>query len=151
MAVKGGRQLARHLIELAKKLDSGEVLRAGFLEGAIAEPDGAPVALVAAANEFGRPEKNQPPRPFFRQAIAENGKRWANGLGKQIKRGASLEDALSVTGAFVKSDIQDSISSLMSPPLSPNTRKKSAKQGFDKPLVDSGHMLGSVDYEVRQE
>lgn len=58
--LKGGEALAKKLKELADKLGDGGTLRVGFIEGAT-YPDGTPVALVAAANEFGRPDKNQPP------------------------------------------------------------------------------------------
>jgi len=149
-AVKGGDRVSRRLRELAERLDTGEILRAGFLEGAT-YPDGTSVPLVAAANEFGDPAMNRPPRPFFRDAIAANGKRWAKGLGKLIHAGNSTERALALTGEVVRADIQDSIRKFTSPPLSPRTRKKSAKAGFDKPLIDTAHMINSVDYEVRKD
>lgn len=147
MAVQGGDALERKLAELAANLASGQVLRAGFLEGAT-YPDGTPVATIAAANEFGRPENNQPPRPFFRQAIAENRGRWAKGLGALIAQGKPIEQALLLTGEVVKGDIQASIRELVSPELSPVTV---AKKGFDKPLIDSSHMINSTGHEVRQE
>ncbi len=149
-AVKGGDRVSRRLRELAERLDTGEILRAGFLEGAT-YPDGTSVPLVAAANEFGDPAMNRPPRAFFRDAIAANGKRWAKGLGKLIHAGNSTDKALALTGEVVRADIQDSIRKFATPPLSPNTRKKSATAGFDKPLIDTGHMLNSVDYEVRKD
>ncbi len=147
MAVQGGDALERKLAELAAELANGKVLRAGFLEGA-PYPDGEPVATIAAANEFGRPENNQPPRPFFRQAIAKNRDRWAKRLGALILQGKPNEQALLLTGEVVKGDIQASIRELVSPELSPVTV---AKKGFDKPLILTSHMLRSVDYEVRQE
>lgn len=149
-AVKGGDRVSKYLRDLANRLDDNEVLRAGFLEGAT-YPDGTPVATVAAANEFGDPAANRPPRQFFRDAIAANGKRWAKGLGKLIHAGNSVENALMLTGEVVRGDIQDSIRKFTSPPLSPNTRKKSAKAGFDKPLIDTTQMINSADYEVRKD
>lgn len=149
-AMKGGDRVSKYLRDLASRLDDNEVLRAGFLEGAT-YPDGTPVPLVAAANEFGDPAANRPPRPFFRDAIAANGKRWAKGLGKLIHAGNSVENALMLTGEVVRGDIQESIRKFTSPPLSPNTRKKSAKAGFDKPLIDTTQMINSVDYEVRKD
>lgn len=147
MAVQGGDALERKLAELAAELANGKVLRAGFLEGAT-YPDGEPVATIAAANEFGRPENNQPPRPFFRQAIVKNRERWARGLGAMILQGKTIEQALLLTGEVVTGDIQASIRELVSPELSPVTI---AKKGFDKPLIETSHMLNSTGYEVRQE
>lgn len=146
MAVSGGDKLNRRLAELAAKLGNGELLRVGFLEGAT-YPDGEPVATIAAANEFGRPENNQPPRPFFRNAIARKKERWAKALGSQIKQGKTVEQAMLLVGEVVKGDIQASIRELNSPPLSPVTV---ARKGFDKPLIDTSHMLNSVDSEVRK-
>lgn len=48
----GGSALESKLREIAEKIGAPKTLRVGFLEGAT-YPDGTPVALVAAANEFG--------------------------------------------------------------------------------------------------
>lgn len=148
MAVTGGDALRRHLEQLAQRLGNGEILRAGFLEGATYPDSGEPVATIAAANEFGRPENNQPPRPFFRLAIAKNRNRWANGLGKLILQGQPAEQALALTGEVVRGDIQASIRELRDPALAPSTV---ASKGFDKPLIDTSHMINSVAYEVKKE
>ncbi|MFW8236138.1 hypothetical protein ACOID8_31695, partial [Klebsiella pneumoniae] len=50
--MSGGDKLMEHLQSIAKGLSSGDDLKVGFLEGA-KYPDGTPVALVAATNEFG--------------------------------------------------------------------------------------------------
>lgn len=147
MAVTGGDKLERRLAEIAAQLGAGKTLRVGFLEGAT-YPDGEPVATIAAANEFGRPESNQPPRPFFRNAIADNRERWAKGFGVLLQQGRPVDQALALTGEVIRSDIQGSIRKLTDPPLADYTV---AKKGFDKPLIDTSHMLNSVDYEVRDE
>ncbi|KAG1305014.1 hypothetical protein G6F62_015645 [Rhizopus arrhizus] len=72
---KGGDALMARLKEIADKAGQGGTLRVGFLENA-KYPDGTPVAMVAAINEFGRPDHNQPPRPFFRRMIEEKHKGW---------------------------------------------------------------------------
>ncbi|PND34535.1 hypothetical protein C1I89_10135 [Achromobacter pulmonis] len=142
---KGGQALARRLEEMAKKLGDGGSLRVGFLEGAT-YPDGTPVALVAAVNEFGRPDRNQPPRPFFRSMIAEKQKGWPRALGAVAKNNDyDIDKALGQMGEGIKGQLQESIRELDSPALSPVTV---ARKGFEKPLVDTGHMMNSVDYEV---
>ncbi len=50
--MSGGDKLMEHLQSIAKGLSSGDDLKVGFLEGS-KYPDGTPVALVAATNEFG--------------------------------------------------------------------------------------------------
>lgn len=143
--LKGGEALARKLKELADKLGDGGTLRVGFIEGA-SYPDGTPVALVAAANEFGRPDHNQPPRPFFRGMIAEKSKSWSKALGALARNNDyDIDRTLGQMGDGIKGQLQASIQKLDSPPLAPSTVKR---KGFAKPLVDTGHMLNSVDYEV---
>ncbi|CAB3664482.1 hypothetical protein LMG26696_03548 [Achromobacter pulmonis] len=145
VGLKGGQALVRRLEEMAKKLGDGGSLRVGFLEGAT-YPDGTPVALVAAVNEFGRPERNQPPRPFFRSMIAEKQKDWPRALGAVAKNNDyDIDKTLGQMGEGIKGQLQESIRSLDSPPLAPVTV---ARKGFAKPLVDTGHMMNSVDYEV---
>ncbi|KAK54021.1 hypothetical protein L576_2353 [Bordetella bronchiseptica OSU054] len=135
----------RRLEDMAKKMGDGGSLRVGFLEGAT-YPNGTPVALVAAVNEFGRPDRNQPPRPFFRTMIAEKQKNWPRALGAVAKNSDyDIDKTLGQMGEGIKGQLQESIQQLDSPALSPVTV---ARKGFEKPLVDTGHMMNSVDYEV---
>lgn len=119
-------------------------LKAGFLEGAT-YPDGTPVPMVAATNEFGNPANNQPPRPYFRNAIAEHEGEWQEAMATLIENGGDTRDVLSLLGEIIVDDIKESIRQLDSPPLSPVTI---ARKGFDKPLIDTSNMLNSVSYEV---
>ena len=121
-------------------------LKAGFLEGAT-YPDGTPVPMVAATNEFGNPANNQPPRPYFRNAIAEHEGEWREAMATLIENGGDPRDALSLLGEIIVDDIKESIRQLDSPPLSPVTI---ARKGFDKPLIDTSNMLNSVSYEVSE-
>ncbi|WP_313449686.1 hypothetical protein [Atlantibacter hermannii] len=142
----GGDALERNLAEMAEKLGEGKVLRVGFLENAT-YPDGQQVAMVAAANEFGNPANNQPPRPFFRNMIADNKDTWPDDIGR-IAQATDFdgEQTLGLMGEHIKGQLQQSIRELMEPPLSPVTIEK---KGFDKPLIGTGHMLNSVDYDIR--
>ncbi|WP_050450478.1 hypothetical protein [Bordetella bronchiseptica] len=145
VSLKGGEALVRRLEDMAKKMGDGGSLRVGFLEGAT-YPNGTPVALVAAVNEFGRPDRNQPPRPFFRTMIAEKQKNWPRALGAVAKNSDyDIDKTLGQMGEGIKGQLQESIQQLDSPALSPVTV---ARKGFEKPLVDTGHMMNSVDYEV---
>lgn len=142
----GGDALERKLAEMAEKLGEGKVLRVGFLENAT-YPDGQQVAMVAAANEFGNPANNQPPRPFFRNMIADNKDNWSDDIGRIAQAtDFDAEQTLGLMGEHIKGQLQQSIRELMEPPLSPVTIEK---KGFDKPLIDTGHMLNSVDYDIR--
>lgn len=143
----GGEALERKLRELAEKLGDGKVLRVGFLEGAPYEKNGTPVATVAASNEFGNPANNQPPRPFFRRMIADKSPDWGDDLANLAEaENFDIDTLMGRMGEHVKGQLQESIREFTEPELSPVTI---AKKGFSKPLIDTSHMLNSVDYEVK--
>lgn len=174
--LKGGAKLDAALERLARKLERGGTLKVGFLEGAT-YPDGTPVAMVAAIQNFGAPARGIPPRPFFTNMIAEKSERWASALAAMLKRNDwDLDKTLNQMGAGIKGQLQQAIVDTNAPPLSAITlmlrkmryenpdlevtgatvgeaaRRVAAGESYadapTKPLVDSSHMLNSVDYEV---
>ncbi|HBC2001469.1 TPA: hypothetical protein ACHT5R_001678 [Citrobacter freundii] len=136
------------LDEIANSL-SDKQLKVGFIDGAT-YPDGTPVAMVAATNEYGNPANNQPPRPFFRNAIAAHETEWSEDIARGLGKGIELEHVLSVVGEKIAGDVVQSISSLMDPPLSAATiaSRKSKGNESTKPLVDTKVMIRDVHYEV---
>ncbi|EKY2102253.1 hypothetical protein QNX20_004060 [Cronobacter sakazakii] len=136
------------LNNVEKQLDSKQ-LKVGFIDGAT-YPDGTSVAMVATTNEYGRPEHNQPPRPFFRNAIANHESEWTDAIARGLRAGIDVNQVLEAVGAKVQGDIQESIAQLMDPPLSPATIKARKSKGNNsvKPLVDTKVMIGDVNYEV---
>ncbi|WP_423786270.1 hypothetical protein [Klebsiella aerogenes] len=50
-------------------------------------------------------------------------------------------------GEIIKGQLQNSIRQLTDPPLAQSTIEQ---KGSDKPLILTGHMLNSVDYEVSE-
>ncbi len=128
---------------------SDKQLKVGFIDGAT-YPDGTPVAMVAATNEYGNPANNQPPRPFFRNAIAEHESEWMDAISRGLQKGVPLEDVLAVVGEKAVGDVVQSIATLMDPPLSPATiaSRKSKGNASTKPLVDTKVMIRDVHYEV---
>ena len=145
MSITGGGKLSEVLEHIGSQYAGDKTLRVGFLEGAT-YPDGQSVAQVAMRNEYGVPENNQPPRPFFRDAIEAGKTEWPEKMAQMLKQGFDPDAALELMGEFIKGDVQDAIRYLDDPILSPVTIRK---KGFANPLVDSGHMLNSVDYEVK--
>jgi hypothetical protein len=173
----GGDRLRKRLAEMAKKLDKGGTLRAGFLEGA-KYPDGTSVPMVAAIQEFGAPAASIPPRPYFRPVIAAGSEEWGDIIAEQLPaQGYEAATVLGLVGEVIKGEIQDSIAKVDSPALSPITlmlrKMRSEDQGLvvtgavvgeaarrvaegespgevnTKPLQDSGFMKSRVDFEVR--
>ncbi|HGH5415686.1 TPA: hypothetical protein ACJI3M_003295 [Citrobacter freundii] len=138
------------LNNVASQLDSKQ-LKVGFIDGAT-YPDGTPVAMVAATNEYGRPENNQPPRPFFRNAIVEHENEWTDAIARGIRAGHPVDQVLEVVGAQIQGDVQESIAQLMTPPLAASTIAARKRKGNNstKPLVDTKVMIGDVNYEVSE-
>lgn len=141
----------KYLQDIADKLNASEV-KAGFYSGRT-YTDGTSVAMVATRNEYGDPANNQPPRPFFRNAIANKQEEWKNSLSRGLAAGVDAKNVLEVVGDQIKGDIQESISELMEPALSPVTihrrrTRKERKNDSTKPLVDTGEMFSDVNYEV---
>jgi len=122
-------------------------VQVGFLSSAKYE-DGTSVAQVAISNEYGVPQKRQPPRPFMRQALKKSGE-WKKTFDFMIKkdfaRGGDFKTSFDTLGSVVQGDIKISIKELISPALAQSTIDK---KGFSKPLIDTGYMLDSVNYEV---
>ncbi len=145
IGLSGGDKMNQRLAEIAAKLKEAGSVNIGFLEGAT-YPDGKGVPFVAAMNEFGVPSHGQPPRPFFRGMIKEKSPDWGDGVAKALKaHDYHTQEALQVVGEGIAGQLRDSITKLDSPALAPSTI---ARKGSSKPLIDTGHMLNSVDYEV---
>lgn len=145
--IDGGDRLSRALADIARHVDRPATLKVGFLENATypsGKNAGIKVALVAALNEFGT--GRAPPRPFFRNMIRKEASRWPAALGVNLianhyDAARSLDDM----GDAIKGQLQLSIRDLWSPPLAQSTIDR---KGFDKPLIETSHMLNSVDYVV---
>ncbi|MDN0088337.1 hypothetical protein QVN42_13280 [Yersinia nurmii] len=144
-------KISDFLNNIEKQLSSKQV-KAGFIDRST-YPDGTSVAMVAAINEYGNPGNNQPPRPFFRNAISEHSGDWSDAIARGIRSGFPVERVLEVVGAQIQGDVQESIAKLVDPPLSPTTlhirrNRKERRNDSTKPLVDSKVMIGDVNYEV---
>lgn len=145
VAIKGGEKIEGALREIADKISKPATLRVGFLEGAT-YPDGTSVPMVAAIQEFGAPKVGIPPRPYFRNMIAAKSPEWGDAVAETLKAADyDVDRAFGQVGEGIKGQLQQSIVETNSPPLAPATV---AKKGFDKPLIDTGHMMNSADYEV---
>lgn len=144
-AFSGGEALERKLRELAERLGNGVAVKVGFLSGAT-YPDGTPAAMVAAVNEFGDPGRNQPPRPYFRNMIQLNKSSWGKMVYAALKQSDfDPEQTMEICGEIIRGQLQQSIRNFDSPALAASTIRR---KGSSKPLVETGHMLNSVDFEV---
>lgn len=112
---------------------------------------GLPVATIAAFNEYGTP--TAPERPAFRSSFIKNRKKYKKAfgvIGKMAFNAKSTLSGMKKLGREAKSDIQKSIVSGNWVPNAESTmlKKGGGKQKINRPLIDSGQVLDSVDYEL---
>lgn len=148
--LQGGDKAAAAIRDILRKYGAGTGtgLRVGFLEGATYPEGGLNVPTVAAIQEFGAPAAGIPPRPFFRSMVARHSDEWPEQIADQLRKTEDPVLTLKRMGALISGELRQSIIDTNEPALSPVTV---ARKGFDKPLVDTGHMLNSIDYEVNGE
>lgn len=143
----GGSRLEEALRKMADNLNKGKEVRVGFLEGAT-YPDGTSVPMVAAIQNYGAPAAGIPPRPFFSGMVKEKSPDWADSMAGALKANDyDAKVALGQMGEGIKGQLQGSITDLTEPELADSTK---AAKGFDAPLIDTGHMQSSVDFEVKE-
>jgi hypothetical protein len=144
-SVSGGDKITQMLSSYLNGIDAAPVVEIGFMADAT-YPEGTQVALVAAVNEFGAPSRNIPPRPFFRNMIADKKGEWAPGFKDELARnGNAVDKALGAVGEVIAGQLRESITTFEGVPLKPATI---TRKGSTKQLVDTGVMLASV--AVRQ-
>lgn len=178
VTLKGGDKFALALADIAKNVQKAASVNVGFL-GDVTEEDGTNTAMIAAIQEFGAPSKGIPPRPFFRNMIAAKSPEWPAAIGDLlIANGYDAAKTLGQTGEEIAKQLQVSISEISEPPLSPVTvmlrgmrrqarykdkpfwelfaeaksRVEAGQTNYgasEKPLVDTGTLLGAVHYEVK--
>lgn len=144
----GGAGAQAYLQGLAKKIQDAGLLRVGFLEGAT-YPDGTTVAEVAAKNEFGA--VGVPMRPFFRTMVKQKKASWSTNVANVLAaNNYDIDKTWQLVGEKITGQLRDSIRDWTTPPNSPQTIER---KGFNKPLIDTGHMLNSAayDYGVKNE
>ena len=138
----------RATLERVPEEFEGLVAQIGFPSGQHYE-DGTSVAFVASVHEFGAPGVNIPARPFMRPTVNTKKQTWVNtvknGIPKVVMGKATAFDVLDLVGIQGAADIQETISKVTSPPLSPITI---ARKGSAKPLIDTGLMIASVRHSV---
>lgn len=122
----------------------GILKRAGVHKGA-----GTTVAQVAAYHEFGT--KHLPERSFMRSTMDEKDKD-IKSLSKSLLiqtlfQSRTVTQALEILGATIQKFIKAKITSGLKPPLKPSTI---LKKGSSKPLIDTGQLLNSIDFEVEK-
>lgn len=128
----------------------GGSVKVGILRGAGKHADSdITIAKIAAFHEFGT--SRVPERSFLRSTMDEKASEIAS-LTRKLN--ASIVDgkqdqagALGVLGAFIANLFRKKINSGLKPPLKPATIRR---KGSSKPLIDTGQLINSIDYEVEE-
>lgn len=121
---------------------------------------GQPVAQVAVTQEYGDPVKRIPPRPFMSTTISQKKNEWTKLLlsgSKAVLAGnENPESVMTAVGSLAAGEIRKTITNIYTPELSQRTiynrqHRRSDKKtlgNLDKPLVDTGHMLNTLTFQV---
>nr|DAO68914.1 MAG TPA: virion morphogenesis protein [Caudoviricetes sp.] len=143
--MRGGDKFRQRLAELAAQAATAKV-RVGIIEQAN-YPDGESVAQVAFWNEYGT--ATIPPRPFFRNTIAEHKDEWPKQAATFMEaNGGDVRQTLADMGEVVKGQIKMTIQDFREPPNAAATVKQ---KGFDKPLINKGTLWDRIECEVTDE
>jgi hypothetical protein len=78
--------------------------------------------MVAAIQEFGAPAASIQPRPYFRPTIATHSDEWGSIIAQHLPTDDyDPAKTLATVGEVIRGEIQESISEVQSPALSPIT------------------------------
>jgi phage gpG-like protein len=116
------------------------------------EPDNVAVATIhefGAVIARGGRTYRVPERSFIRSTVDAHAKKYtslaARLAGRVLDGKMDIEKALALLGQVVKADIIRAINRGIEPALAPSTI---AQKGSSKPLIDTGALKQSLDYQV---
>lgn len=156
----GGERLASLLQGIKNKKGHEIAVEIGFFESA-KYPDGTSVPYVASIHEFGAPNRNIPPRPFFRNCLDKiEASTMAIVRAEIDPMTMTVEnDTIRRVGIAAAGILRQSIVDLDKPPLAESTiaRRKAAGKGKRRnkkfamfnPLIDTGTLRRSVTWRTR--
>jgi hypothetical protein len=132
-------------------------LKIGVLTGSGTEP-GSEITLVelAAIHEFGSPAAGIPERSFLRKTFQlqrEEIKAMTEKLAKRfLEDKIELNDALGLLGQWLVARVRETITNqLVTPRLSESEagRRTIKRKGSSVTLIDTGHLINAISYEIK--
>ena len=118
-----------------------------------AKDKGKPITMaqLGAVHEFGSSDGKIPERSFMRSAVDANHGKLESLIAKlsgQVMDGLmAKKKALGILGETVKQLMKNKIVGGLQPPLKPATIQA---KGSSKPLIDTGQLVNSLEWEVRE-
>lgn len=111
-------------------------------------------ALLMAVHEYGTQDGRIPERRPIRLSMENNADKYARrfqqGLDKVLKDEMSVDTALNSIGEEAAGDVKITIMNGLTPPLADST-VRARKDNSDTPLYDTGELVNSITYEVRDK
>lgn len=129
-------------------------IKVGILSSADPEPDGMNMAQLATIHEYGAPSAGIPARPFLAQTITRITDQIIQFNGQEIDKiyqGKSTPlTSISKLGVFVTKEIKKEFKLGTLEPLKPATIRAKTVDGKrgTTPLIDTGRLRNSINYEV---
>ncbi len=156
--IKGQKQLKRKMEQITRRFARTGTVKVGFFPNSTYPPrkgssEPLYVAQVAAWQEYGTHDANGkqhiPPRPFMRTMARTYSPRWGALLASALQvTELDSEKALGIVAEKLKDQMVETIVKFDTPP---NADATIEKKGFDDPLIDSGHMMRSVEAKVEMK
>lgn len=141
--------LEKKLKAFSELMKAPSKVRVGIPDNSITYPDGTPLLLVAATQEFGNSDLGIPERSFLRTTVVENKKDvkmfWQKEAKRLLMGNTSSEKSLDILGQMIEGKVKQKIIDLKTPPNAPSTIRK---KGSSNPLISSALLLGSIRYKV---
>lgn len=147
--VKDDKRAQIHLKKAIAKMALGPHVAVGILQD---EPvtDNFSMVDLAVVHEFGSKDGRIPERSFMRSTCDAKKKEhvalMAKLQDKYIQGKLSLHQALSQLGEVVSKHMVQTINRGIEPELKEATK---ARKNSSKPLINTGHLKGSIKHEVR--
>lgn len=143
------------LQKLLKNYDNKDVLAVGYPAsetGGIKYPDGTPVTLVAAVNQYGSQSMGIPARPFITEgskaALAGDAGSIAAELVPLLNNGKiTPSEILKQMGPFAEADFKGVFTGVE---WAPNSDFTVEKKGSSQPLIDTGMLRNTLTHVVRR-
>lgn len=108
------------------------------------------LATIATVHEFGSDAAGVPERSFLRSTVDEQASEIADRMTRGVKAatapGGDARRELGKIGAYVAGEVRRKIVDLRDPENADSTIEA---KGSDNPLIDTGRLRQSIDFEVR--
>lgn len=149
VSVSGGDRLGTKLRQIRERLQKNSGVLVGVPAGTGNYEDGAPIAVIAAVQEFGSADGAIPERSFLRVPLRQNTehfkKVWRAAIPKVVHGDMSMHAVMEQLGEQGVRVSVEAIEAGISPANADSTIKR---KGSSQTLIDNGQLVQSITYIV---